>query len=73
MESCHSHKLPFKKLVALFSLGILAVIPTLFGSFVFDDSEAILKNAGVVNPSEYSVYPTLFHTDFWGKPLSTFH
>lgn len=53
----------------LFALGISSVFPTLFGSFVFDDSEAIVKNEDVISPEKINLSQVFFH-DFWGVRLA---
>ena len=57
------------KIAVLFVLGITSVLPTLWGTFIFDDGEAILKNEDVTNPSEEFLY-RVFRDDFWGVKLT---
>lgn len=54
------------KLVILFLVGTTSVLPTLWGSFVFDDGEAIVKNGDVVQPGWDNFY-NIFKHDFWGN------
>jgi hypothetical protein len=56
----------WRKFGLLFLLGTSSVGPTLWGGFVFDDTEAILKNALVVHPETHGIAQVFLH-DFWGK------
>lgn len=57
----------YKKYLAIFCAAIACYLLTLEGSFVFDDTEAIVKNKDVM-PST-PLY-TVFVNDFWGTDIS---
>lgn len=55
------------KLLSILCASSLPFLFTLKGDFVFDDSEAIVKNEAVKSKSW--LYP--FYTDFWGTNISS--
>ncbi|CAH1643422.1 unnamed protein product [Spodoptera littoralis] len=55
------------KLIAIVSLSCLPFLFTLDGDFVFDDSEAIVKNEDVTSDS----WTELFTHDFWGAKIKS--
>ncbi|CAG7826142.1 unnamed protein product [Allacma fusca] len=57
------------KILLLFFLGVTSVSPTLWGTFIFDDGEAIVKNEDVINPSSESFWK-IFKDDFWGVSIT---
>lgn len=48
-------------------LSLICYINTLFGGFVFDDSEAIVKNKDVM---PHSPLIDVFLNDFWGTEIA---
>ena len=48
-------------------LAIICYFNTLFGTFVFDDTEAIIKNRDVLPTTPLS---EIFRNDFWGTNIS---
>lgn len=52
----------------LFIFGTTSVLQTLWGDFVFDDGEAIVKNADVIAVGWTNV-GSIFQHDFWGINL----
>ena len=61
-------ELPY--LVAALLVGLCAgicFVNSLFGDFVFDDSEAIVNNNDIRGETPLS---NLFHNDFWGTRLT---
>ncbi|CAL8144135.1 unnamed protein product [Orchesella dallaii] len=59
----------WQKLAFLFLIGTTSVFPTLWGDFVFDDGEAIVKNSDVSAPGWENVYNVFVH-DFWGVDIT---
>lgn len=57
----------FTKLLCLVIASSLPFIFTLTGDFVFDDSEAIVKNKDVVSDS----WLNPFDNDFWGTNIKS--
>lgn len=55
------------KFIAIVSLSCLPFLFTLDGDFVFDDSEAIVKNEDVTSDS----WTELFKHDFWGAQIKS--
>ena len=51
----------------VFLLALLSYLPSVWGEFVFDDAEAILKNEDVT--SNTSIWK-VFSDDFWGVPIA---
>ena len=52
--------------IFVFLLAAVSYLPSLWGDFVFDDTEAIVNNADVnTSTSLYQV----FQNDFWGTPI----
>lgn len=49
------------------AVGFVCYVPTLFGTFVFDDQEAVVKNKNV-NPS--TPLFDIFRNDFWGTDIT---
>lgn len=48
-------------------MGFVCYVPTLFGTFAFDDQEAVVKNKNV-NPS--TPLFDIFRNDFWGTDIT---
>lgn len=57
--------LNFVQFFTLFFLGIASIGPTLWGTFLFDDGEAVVNN-DLVTRHDQPVWPIFTH-DFWGK------
>lgn len=55
------------KLATIALVGTVCYVNSLFGSFVFDDTEAIVKNKDVF-PSTPLI--NIFKNDFWGTEVS---
>lgn len=55
------------KLICLVLASSLPFMFTLHGDFVFDDSEAIIKNKDVVSES----WMDAFNNDFWGTDIKS--
>jgi hypothetical protein len=64
--------------ILLFVLGVTSIFPTLWGTFVFDDGEAILKNSDVTGVEPYprlkntppNSVAQVFRNDFWGTRIT---
>lgn len=54
--------------VAIFLLSLLSCIGSLFGDFVFDDTEAIVNNRDVYDNSTSLL--SILENDFWGTKLT---
>lgn len=55
------------KLLCIISLSSLPYLFTLTGDFVFDDSEAVVKNKDVITDS----WTEPFFNDFWGANIKS--
>lgn len=55
-------------------LGLISVLPTLWGDFIFDDGEAIVTNEDVIGKTLQTGHPNgvmgLFWHDFWGSRIN---
>jgi len=64
----------WRREILLFTLGVTSVLPTLWGTFIFDDEEAIINNEDVIGKSLRTGTPNsgtgLFWNDFWGSRIT---
>jgi len=63
-----------ESLLLILIASTASVLPTLWGTFVFDDGEAVVKNQDVVsNQGVWDTISNVFKHDFWGINLSHPH